>query len=203
MSLQALTRRTLVLNRRLQAVNTVSAQEALSKVFSGHALIVTRDLQVHDFDSWVLSWSDAALLARIDERLLIHSERFAVPVPEVIIVSGYDGGRAREVRLSRRNLFLRDGGTCQYCGRRLPAKELNIDHVMPRSRGGRNTWENLVLSCLLCNTYKADRTPEEAGMPLRRPPVKPQWSEIHAAEPLQSWRSYLDAAYWNSQLDSD
>ncbi len=206
MSLQALTRRTLVLNRKLQAVNTVSGQEALGKVFTGQALIVSADFKVYDFDSWVQSWQDAALLARIDQCLVVHSQHFSIPIPEVIVVSTYSGQHIHQVRLSRRNIFLRDHSTCQYCGRHFSSKELNIDHVYPRSRGGKNTWENLVLSCFACNTRKADRTPEEARMPLLRIPIKPLWSEIHELnvnDPPPTWRSYLDLAYWNSLLDGN
>ena len=206
MSLQALTRRTLVLNRKLQAVNTVSGQEAIGKVFTGQALIVSSDFKVYDFDSWVLSWQNASLLARIDQCLVVHSQYFSIPVPDVIVVSSYCGEKAKQVRLSRRNIFLRDQSTCQYCGHIFSSRELNIDHVYPRSRGGKNTWENLVLSCFPCNTRKADRTPDEAQMPLLRIPVKPLWSEIHELNhynPPPAWRSYLDIAYWNSLLDSN
>ncbi len=206
MSLQALTRRTLVLNRKLQAVNTVSGQEAIGKVFTGQALIVSSDFKVYDFDSWVLSWQNASLLARIDQCLVVHSQYFSIPVPDVIVVSSYCGEKAKQVRLSRRNIFLRDQSTCQYCGHIFSSRELNIDHVYPRSRGGKNTWENLVLSCFPCNTRKADRTPDEARMPLLRIPVKPLWSEIHElnhCNPPLAWRSYLDLAYWNSLLDSN
>jgi 5-methylcytosine-specific restriction endonuclease McrA len=205
MPLQALTRRTLVLNRKLQVVNTVSAQDALGKVFTGQALIIASDFKVYDFDSWVLSWRDASLLSRIDQCLLIHSQNFSIPVPDVIVVSSFSQ-QCQQVRLSRRNIFLRDQSTCQYCGHLFSSRELNIDHVFPRSRGGKNTWENLVLSCFACNTRKADRTPEEARMPLLRIPIKPMWSELYQLNLNNStpaWRNFLDLAYWNSWLDSN
>jgi hypothetical protein len=84
------------------------------------------------------------------------------------------------IRLTRRNIFLRDGYTCQYCARRGTPRDLNLDHVMPRSRGGPMTWENVVCSCRVCNLKKGGRTPPEANMRLLRRPVRPRWSPVLA-----------------------
>ena len=96
------------------------------------------------------------------------------------------------LRLSRRNIFLRDEHTCQYCGSR---KDLTLDHVLPRSRGGTSTWENLVACCRECNLAKGRRTPEEAKMPLRRQPVRPTWTVVvqltGVHDPLPAWEPFL------------
>jgi 5-methylcytosine-specific restriction endonuclease McrA len=95
--------------------------------------------------------------------------------------------------VSRKGILLRDGFTCQYCRTKLVPAELTLDHVLPRSRGGGSVWENLVASCYPCNNRKGDRTPQEAGMPLVRPPRQ---LGIHAKHRLlasdsQSWEKYL------------
>jgi 5-methylcytosine-specific restriction endonuclease McrA len=100
------------------------------------------------------------------------------------------------VRLSRKNVFIRDGHRCQYCGKRLPASELTIDHVVPRSKGGSFKWENVVSSCLDCNAQKSDRTPEEARMPLlKRPAQLDQWQYIekHISNigQIDEWSDYV------------
>lgn len=112
------------------------------------------------------------------------------PIPAIVRVKKMIRPRLRGVRLSRRNVFKRDGNTCAYCGRK--TSDLTLDHVIPRSRGGANTWENLVSACQACNHRKANRTPEEAGMKLLRKPAKPSqalWLDI--LEVPQDWRMYF------------
>lgn len=82
---------------------------------------------------------------------------------------------AQQVRFSRPNIYLRDDHTCQYCAKKFPTKELTLDHVMPVSRGGQHTWDNVVAACGKCNNKKGNRTPSEARMPLLRTPAKPKW----------------------------
>lgn len=102
----------------------------------------------------------------------------------------------RHVRFSRQNVLARDGWRCQYCGARRETRELTFDHVLPRSRGGRACWENIVTACVPCNTHKADRTPEEARMALRKRPARPAWLPLFhlALSDVESvpveWRQY-------------
>jgi 5-methylcytosine-specific restriction endonuclease McrA len=103
------------------------------------------------------------------------------------------------VRLSRKNIMLRDGHQCQYCQKHLPVRDLNIDHVLPRSRGGADSWENLVTACRPCNLRKGRRTPEEAGMRLSRPPTTPRWNGsmlllLGRPEPFKEWEPFLKTA---------
>ncbi|HSG78853.1 MAG TPA: HNH endonuclease [Acidimicrobiia bacterium] len=123
------------------------------------------------------------------------SEKMRIPVPSVIRLRTYvKVPFRRRVPLNRRAVFARDESTCQYCGRTAE----NIDHVLPRSRGGTHTWENVAAACRPCNTRKGDRTPEEAGMKLARAPRAPRengWLVIGlAAPPEPSWRVYLAEA---------
>ena len=94
-------------------------------------------------------------------------------MPEVIVLKTYDRLPTNSVTFSRRNIFKRDRFTCQFCGRQPGSEALTIDHVVPRSQGGTSTWENCVLACIDCNARKADRTPEQARMPLRHAPIRP------------------------------
>jgi 5-methylcytosine-specific restriction endonuclease McrA len=102
------------------------------------------------------------------------------------------------IRLSRKNVMLRDAHQCQYCGRRPPVRDLNIDHVMPRSRGGADSWENLVTACRVCNLRKGWRTPDEAAMRLIRQPAPPRWTStmqilMGSPSPFEEWAPFLKA----------
>jgi 5-methylcytosine-specific restriction endonuclease McrA len=141
----------------------------------------------------------AVVLVLKDKAEIVHrngaefrSERQTVPVPTVIRLVHYVRVPFRATApLSRRAVFARDNHRCQYCGR--PAE--NLDHVLPRSRGGPHTWENVVASCRACNARKEDRLPAECGMALRRPPVAPHatTSLIVSAGPVDpAWHQYLD-----------
>ena len=100
----------------------------------------------------------------------VHSASRSLAVPSVIRLLAYRHIPQQTRALSRKNILLRDRNTCQFCRRILPASELTLDHVVPRSRGGRSSWENLVACCYKCNNSKGDRTPEEAGFSLARRP---------------------------------
>ena len=104
----------------------------------------------------------------------IRSVNFEIQVPRVIRLLRYDRLPKQGVHLNRRNVLARDGHQCQYCGRHFPIHQLSLDHVLPRSRGGPTTWENIVCACLACNVRKGGRTPHEAKMKLVRRPAKPK-----------------------------
>lgn len=119
------------------------------------------------------------------------SQEEIIEVPSVIrLFDMVDAKRERMVPLSRRALFARDNHTCQYCGA-TPSK-LEVEHVLPRSRGGKNVWENVVTACRDCNGRKADRTPEEAGMVLKRKPFAPTHRAMIATRGDESWNEYLN-----------
>jgi 5-methylcytosine-specific restriction endonuclease McrA len=126
----------------------------------------------------------------------VHSPSRTLKVPSVIRLLTYRHIPQQTRALSRKNILLRDHNTCQFCGRMLPASQLTLDHVVPRSRGGRSCWENLVASCYDCNNRKGDRTPEEAGLKLVR---SPRPFTLHTSRQLMrlmarqddKWRKYL------------
>ncbi|MFN5299855.1 MAG: HNH endonuclease [Planctomycetaceae bacterium] len=191
-----LSRPTLVLNRVWQPVGVASVARALTLVAADRARIVDPT----SFQQY--SWADWAKLVPQEDELFLQAVTFRVRLPEVITLSGYDRVPRNAVAFSRRNLYARDHATCQYCGVQPGTANLTIDHVQPRSRGGTSTWENCVLACLPCNLRKADRTPAEARMPLRKAPVKPNWQPMYACRSakIESWSKFLSEAYWNVEL---
>jgi 5-methylcytosine-specific restriction endonuclease McrA len=128
----------------------------------------------------------------------IRSVQSQVRAPAVLRLKQFVKPRPQKgVRLSRENIFLRDQHTCQYCHKKIVAKELTLDHVMPASRGGGKSWENLVAACHRCNHKKGNRTPDEANMPLRTQPVRLKWSP---ASDIQIKWDTVDVL-WSPYLD--
>lgn len=197
--LSALNHSVLVLNRNWTAVHVTSANRALVLLYGDRARVVTDDYATHDFESW------RDLSAVMETVSKVATPSFQIAVPEVIILNHFHKVPPRQVKFSRRNIYIRDAHTCQYCGKVPPKEELTIDHVIPRSRGGRTTWENVVLACLRCNMKKGSKLVNEAGLKLRTEPKKPHWmvcSQFQVKSPVSSlWQKFLDSAYWNVQLD--
>lgn len=163
-------RNVLVLNASFEPLSVVSARRAACLVLADKAEIIERD------------------------HLEFRSPSVALPMPIVVRLRYMvRAPRRRRAVLSRRAVFARDDHQCQYCGG--PAD--SIDHVVPRSRGGGQAWDNLVAACRPCNLAKRDRTPDEAGMRLRRPcaaPDAPSWVMVGASRIPEAWRAYLPAA---------
>ena len=127
---------------------------------------------------------------------VVRSSSDAYPLPAVMRLRLYVHKHTRRVPFTRRNVLLRDGFCCQYCAVVFPARELTIDHVVPRSRGGPKTWENVVAACGICNRKKGARTPREARMRLLTVPRAPRFvpagrSDLAIADPPALWRDYL------------
>lgn len=163
----------LVVNRHLQAVHLTTARRAFVLMWSDIARALDAAWVAHDFASW-------SALRPGEGDLAVGTSRGPLRVPRVVQLMTFDRMPRSTVRLTRRNIFLRDAHTCQYCAKQLPTRDLNLDHVHPRSRGGPMTWENVVCSCRVCNLRKGGRTPPEAGMRLLRRPVRPRWSPVLA-----------------------
>ncbi len=201
----ALEQRVLVLNRLWQAVNICSVRRALSMLFTGNAQVVYNDSSgdFHTFDFG--EWTDFSEIEPEEE--FISTVSFRMRVPRVILLLGYDRFPKQEVKFTRQNIFERDKSTCQYCGKTFDRRELNLDHVIPRQRGGPTSWENIVCSCINCNTRKRNRTPSEAGLRLLKEPKKPQWRPFiqvsFGMKTPESWKHFIDVAYWNVELGQD
>src|SRR5215470_4698227 len=137
----------LVLNRVFQAVQVTSVRKAFSLFYKGHVRAVLPDYSTYEWENWC----DIPVQPH-DE--VVQTSSMAIRLPR------------QEVKFSRHNIYIRDGNRCQYCGHKFPSSELSLDHVIPLSRGGTSSWENIVCSCLKCNVKKGNRTPAEAGLKL-------------------------------------
>ena len=196
MTTSVIERPTLVLNRNWQPVGVATVGRALVKVFNEQARIVDpADYQLY-------TWQDWAQLRPANGDDAIRTQRFAMRVPEVISLTHYDKLPTSTVAFSRRNVFKRDRFACQYCGCQPGTEELTIDHVVPRAQGGVSSWTNCVLACVSCNHHKADRTPDQARMPLKTQPVRPVWRPVYATrgQRIESWSKFISESYWNVEL---
>jgi 5-methylcytosine-specific restriction endonuclease McrA len=177
------------------------------------ALVLNADFRpLSYFPLSVWSWQDAVKAVYLDRvsvlseyDVAVHSPSQAFRLPSVIALKDYIHS-ARKPAFTRFNVFLRDIFACQYCGERYPTQELTFDHVIPRSRGGRTTWENVVTACAHCNLRKGSKLPRECRMYPRHKPCQPTTWELQengrAFPPNYlhaSWRDYL---YWDSELES-
>jgi 5-methylcytosine-specific restriction endonuclease McrA len=190
----------LVLNSLYQAVQVTGVRRAFRLFYAGRAKALAADFVSYDFEDWC----DLPVGAG-DE--VIRTPNRTIRIPKVIQLVRYDRLPTREVRFTRRNIFYRDRNRCQYCGKTFHQKELNLDHVVPISRGGTSCWENVVCACIPCNTRKGDRLPSEAGMRMYRRPKKPAGHPILRAKWIgpcpEEWKTFLDEAYWNVELHDE
>jgi 5-methylcytosine-specific restriction endonuclease McrA len=190
----------LVLNSLYQAVQVTGVRRAFRLFYAGRAKALATDFVSYDFEDWC----DLPPRAGDD---VIRTPNRTIRIPKVIQLVRYDRLPTREVRFTRRNIFYRDRNRCQYCGKTFQQKELNLDHIIPISRGGTSCWENVVCACIPCNTRKGDSLPSEAGMRMYRRPKKPAGHPILRAKWIgpcpEEWKTFLDEAYWNVELHDE
>jgi 5-methylcytosine-specific restriction endonuclease McrA len=197
----------LVLNRFYMAVHVISVRRAFALLVRELAEVIHLEEEGqyanYDFESWrEISALREAFVGPHDD--WIQAVNFRIQVPRVIRLLVYDRTPKQTVRFNRRNVFARDANHCQYCGRSFPTSELSLDHVIPRSQGGPTCWENIVCSCVGCNVRKGGRTPQQAHMKLVRPPAKPKRSPLLTLKlgnpKYESWKTFLNDAYWSVDL---
>jgi 5-methylcytosine-specific restriction endonuclease McrA len=197
---RALLASVLVLNRFYMAVHVVTVRRAIVLLYRELAEVINLEegqYNNYDFESWLLLCELRAEQRCVDEDW-IRSVRCEIQIPRVIRLLRYDRVPKQALRFNRRNLLARDGHQCQYCGASLAPHQLSMDHVVPRSRGGTTTWENVVCSCLRCNTRKGGRTPQEARMRLLRKPFKPRHDPLLTRKldnpKYESWRTFISSS---------
>lgn len=193
----------LVLNRLWQPVSTCSARRAITLLVIDHACVVDSDADTnfttHDFSSWLDFSADQ--IPHLSGALVVHSVSHSILLPRVIVLSMFDRLPKKEIKFTRENVFQRDAYTCQYCHTAFDSKELNLDHVIPRDKGGKTSWENVVCSCIRCNTKKANKLPAQANMFPRRKPAAPRWRPLFSAGRSlsknydESWRFFLEPSH--------
>jgi 5-methylcytosine-specific restriction endonuclease McrA len=152
-----------------------------------------------------IDWTEAVTLVFLGKadvleeyEATVSSPSTTIRLPAVLQLKKHVVRNKKDVKFSRANVYQRDDHRCQYCGTRKPVSGLNYDHVLPRSRGGKTTWENIATSCVACNLKKDNRTPEEAGMRLLRKPTKPRSLPLVSVFALpkhvpEQWLPYLNA----------
>ncbi|NNG04185.1 MAG: HNH endonuclease [Inquilinus sp.] len=177
------------------------------------ALVLNADFRpLSYFPLSLWPWQDAVKAVFLDRvnivaeyDRVVRSPSFEMSLPSVISLKEYVAA-CRRPAFTRFNVFLRDRFSCQYCGDRYPTPELTFDHVVPRSRGGRTSWENVVTACSTCNLRKGNRMPQTCGITPLNAPAQPTTFELQAngrAFPPnflhESWRDFL---YWDSELET-
>lgn len=197
----------LVLNKMFMAVHVISVRRAFCLLCKELAEVVTLEdgqYMTYDFETWREVSEYRAKNFRQEDDDWVRTATTEIQAPRVIRLLSYERVPKQSVKFNRRNIFARDGNQCQYCGKKFPTSELSLDHVLPRSQGGRTTWENIVCACVDCNVRKGGRTPKQAHMMLIRKPEKPKRSPLLSMKLSQkkyeTWQSFLDSAYWNVEL---
>jgi len=189
-----LTRTTvLVLNRNWQAIHVKSPAEALSMMYTDSAT----GLDILGEDQMVpYKWKDWINLPIDSESDYVSTVNGNIKIPKVIVLCKFNKVPMKRPKFSLTGVWNRDGGICQYTGKKLSKNEGNVDHVMPRSRGGKTDWSNCVLAHKEVNAQKADRTPEEAGLKLIKPPTIPRHMPttfyIKNKHNIKEWNMFLN-----------
>lgn len=201
-----------MLNAHYAALRIISARRAFSLLFKrdrddrpvAEIVDVENGQYIsYDFDDWreVSAFRKTFAPAEHD---WIRTVRFDMVVPRIIRVLSYDHLPRHDVKFNRRNIYARDGNHCQYCGKKYSTSDLSLDHVIPRSQGGKSTWDNVVCACLKCNIRKGGRTPMQAGMHLITAPKRPRRNPVITLKLSEgryaSWKQFLDHAYWSVEL---
>jgi 5-methylcytosine-specific restriction endonuclease McrA len=197
----------LVLNKLFLAVHIISVRRAFCLLCKDLAEVVSLEdgqYTTYDFETWRELSEYRSRQFRQEDDDWVRTVSSEIQVPRVIRLLGYEKLPKQTVKFNRRNIFARDNNQCQFCGRKFPTSELSLDHVVPRSQGGQSTWENIVCACVECNVRKGGRTPKQAHMGLIRKPEKPKRSPMLNLKltnrKYQSWRTFLDNAYWSVEL---
>ena len=183
----------LVLNKNWTAINVTSVERALMLMCRESAKALCPDTyESFSIEHWIERSIDRAKKLPISK--YFKTTRYPVERPEVVILSAYGGIPFTEVNFCRRNLYKRDSYACQYCNISCAPKELTIDHVVPKSRGGKSTWKNCVTSCLSCNNKKSNTPLAKSGLKLFKEPKIPKWQPIAGMIPQKhpdSWFKFL------------
>lgn len=205
MSVEVLSGHVLVLNRLWQAIDICSVRRAVCLLYLKHAQVVIKEggsFYTFGFEDW----RDFSRNTSNDGDI-IRTISYNLKTPRIILLLLYDRLPPWEVKFTRKNIYKRDNNICQYCGKKFQPEDLNLDHILPLSRGGKDSWQNVVCSCVPCNLRKSNRTLKEAGMSLIRLPRKPAWrafvKDNFTGVREESWKDFLDVAYWNVELEKD
>lgn len=200
-------RKVLVLNRGWNPVAVIGLERAMCLVVGQYkdgepkarVLDPTQDFRLFTWEDWAEFMPGAG-----ETGIRASSREFRIP--EIILLSRYNKLPQQRIHFSRRTIYRRDGNQCQYCGKKPGTAELTIDHIIPRSQGGKTTWENCCLACVTCNKKKADKSLAQLNMKFFHPgfkPYKPKFTLYKGDFRCKSWEALLGVAYWETELQSD
>jgi len=193
----------LILNRNLFAIHVASWERALTLLYMDRARVVDQEYRTYDFKDWM----DLSRQIKEHPAGFVSTPTLRIAVPEVIALNHYEKVPLREIPFTRRNIYQHYRNRCCYCGKRFLSSELNLEHILPRSRGGATDWNNVVTSCIPCNLKKGDLLPTEAGMRLKIAPSRPKCrpgAVLILRSPVairRSWQRFVDHVYCDRQLE--
>ncbi len=205
------------LNKSWLAHDTKTVEDSFSTVCSERGLFLDSESTPHDLGSWInLPVEDGADFIQLTQK--------RIRVPEIMLLAEYNRIPVRNVVFCRRNVWRRDKGHCQYCGRQPAPDDITMDHIYPKSKGGLSSFENCVLCCTACNLKKGNRSLDRVGMRLQKPkrhsngewstiyydrPKQPMWNPLYALRRRtfpESWAAFLkhfdEALYWEVELET-
>jgi 5-methylcytosine-specific restriction endonuclease McrA len=200
---KALRELVMVLNRSWIPVRVETVKMSLSRIFAGAAYFIDEDdYRVYDWEKWLASFS----VSRYEEWPFsygyVSAARINIRSPSVILLRDYNKIPRREIQLTKKNVLIRDRYRCQYTGKRISSKDATVDHIIPKSKGGKNSWTNVVACTKDVNVMKGDRTPEQAGIKLLQVPRKPVWDPVYSVVSTQrvrpGWKKFLP--YYNDKI---
>jgi 5-methylcytosine-specific restriction endonuclease McrA len=202
---QGLNAQVLLLNRFYMAMQVITARQSFILLYRDVAEVIdTEDGSFYNYS--FLNWQELSLLRHEEEQEQgrggaprtdwIRSPRQLIEVPRILRLTEFNQVPKSTIRFNRSNLYARDNQQCQYCGKHIPLSKMSLDHVIPRSQGGGTSWENIVCSCVRCNTSKGGRTPKQAHMKRRMKPYKPEGFAAlpinQASDKLEAWAPFLN-----------
>jgi 5-methylcytosine-specific restriction endonuclease McrA len=182
----------LILDKNYHPIKIAPAKIAVMLLFSEKAVVLDSSYTTYSAEDWI-SYSS---MVQQNTLPVLRSSKINLVVPEVIVLLNYvrKPNHGKRLRYSRMSVFRRDNFCCQYCGHEFVRAELTVDHIIPKSKGGKSTWLNIVTACRPCNWAKADRTPEEAKMKLLNQPKIPTWRDsvdMPAGSHKEIWENFF------------
>jgi len=200
--------RVLKLNSNYSPIGVCTARDAFELIYSNRAEVVNVEdgnYTTYDFNSWAeISELKHELEEYNDLDEFVFTSYLTLQIPRVVRTTEFSHVPHRSVKLSRKNIYSRDKNTCQYCGKVLKPSKITLDHVIPKSQGGRNSWKNLVCSCIECNHKKGPRTPKEAHMKLLHKPIEPKFVDAininFEDDKYSMWDYFISNSYWNTEI---
>lgn len=195
----------LVLDKNYLALKLISAKKAFCLLFSNKAETIDVEFNKKFYNYNFNSWREISEFKKQYEShnySWINLVEGYLAIPPIIRLLGHKY-RKQPINLNRKSVYLRDKYTCQYCYKKFNSKSLTLDHVIPKSRNGKTSWDNLVAACFKCNNKKRNRTPKEAGMTLLNDPIKPDKILIAPRSIHKSWEHFVSNAYWYTELQDE